>query len=409
MRVLHLALKDLLQIVRDRRSAIFLLAMPIVMTLFMGWMLGMGKETDPRLPVAVVDLDGGPAGTHFRALLNLSPVVRPDPSVADAAAARVAVRKGTLAGLVVIPAGTSEALAAGRTPRLTLVFDRESTAGHAAKGAVQAVTTRLLGAAEAARLAVEAVDEAGRPPEAVAAVNAPAGAREAAFYAAFDDAARRWGRTPWAVRAAPVGAAANAGEDFGFVRASPGMTVMFAIFGLMTSAMILVSERRSRALARLTALGAGRGELLFGHLVAMTVVVLVQVAVLMAFGQAALGVDYLRAPGAVAVVAVALALWVASLGLLIGALARSEEQVSVLSMVAMFFFAGIGGAMFPVETASGLFAAVGRATPAGLAMAGFNDVLLRGQGLAEVWPFAVGVLLWAAAFLFVAARRLKVT
>ncbi len=40
MRVLAIALKDLLQVVRDRKSAIFLVLMPIVFTLFFGFAFG---------------------------------------------------------------------------------------------------------------------------------------------------------------------------------------------------------------------------------------------------------------------------------------------------------------------------------------------------------------------------------
>ena len=48
-------------------------------------------------------------------------------------------------------------------------------------------------------------------------------------------------------------------------------------------------------------------------------------------------------------VAKAALLGVAALGLLIGALARSEEQAIIFSLVPMFILAGLGGAWVPVE------------------------------------------------------------
>jgi hypothetical protein len=61
MRVLDITLKDLTQIVRDWRAATFLLAMPIAFTLMFGFMFGgfSAGETDPRIPVAFLDPDGG--------------------------------------------------------------------------------------------------------------------------------------------------------------------------------------------------------------------------------------------------------------------------------------------------------------------------------------------------------------
>lgn len=51
MRILSIALKDLQQITRDKRSLLFLIAMPIVFTLFMGFAYGSGTSTaaDERL------------------------------------------------------------------------------------------------------------------------------------------------------------------------------------------------------------------------------------------------------------------------------------------------------------------------------------------------------------------------
>ena len=58
MRVIDLALKDLLQIVRDWKSALFLVIMPIIFTFFFGLIYGgIGGEGDPRLPVGFVHHD----------------------------------------------------------------------------------------------------------------------------------------------------------------------------------------------------------------------------------------------------------------------------------------------------------------------------------------------------------------
>src|SRR5918912_2633693 len=56
MRAIDLALKDLLQIARDRKSALFLVLMPIAFTLFFGFALS-GLNSDPRLPVGWANLD----------------------------------------------------------------------------------------------------------------------------------------------------------------------------------------------------------------------------------------------------------------------------------------------------------------------------------------------------------------
>jgi len=103
----------------------------------------------------------------------------------------------------------------------------------------------------------------------------------------------------------------------------------------------------------------------------------------------------------------ALALWSSSLGLLIAALARTEQQVVMYSMIAMFLFSALGGAWFPLDVAGGAFARIGRLTPAAWAMEGFQNILMRGQGLAGVLRPAGLLAACGAAFFALAIWRFR--
>ncbi len=57
-RIFDITLKDLMQILRDRKTFLFLLIMPIGFTLLFGLAFGgSGKTTDSRLPVGYLDRD----------------------------------------------------------------------------------------------------------------------------------------------------------------------------------------------------------------------------------------------------------------------------------------------------------------------------------------------------------------
>jgi ABC-2 type transport system permease protein len=187
-----------------------------------------------------------------------------------------------------------------------------------------------------------------------------------------------------------------------FAQSSPGMLVMFAIFGLTASAMVLVLKRKTRTLQRLLTITIQRAEIIGGHLLAMFGPVFVQGLLLIVCGQLVLGVDYAREPLAVLA---ALALWVASLGLFIGAAAKGEDQVVLF---AMFIFSALGGAWFPLETAGQAFATVGRLTPSAWAMTGFQNILIRGLNFNSALVPAGVMLAYAAAFFGLAVWRFKV-
>jgi hypothetical protein len=53
---------------------------------------------------------------------------------------------------------------------------------------------------------------------------------------------------------------------------------------------------------------------------------------------------------------------------LTSAVSRKEDQVITLSLIAMFIFAALGGAWFPLEVAGKTFAAVGHIMPTAWAM-----------------------------------------
>ncbi len=386
MRWLAIMAKDLSQAARDWKTALFLLFMPLIFTVFFG-IAAVGAPPDPRLRIGWIDRDAGEASAALRSQLAAQVgVLLSGLDASRQQAAEDDVRRGTLAAAVEVPAGFGGSIL-GATPgapmQVGVVADSATPEGRAAVETVRAAVGSVLGSAAAAHLAA-----------------AHGGRLESAFAAAL----LSWNRPRVAVESRVAGSLALAS---GFTQASPGMIVQFAIFGLITSAMIVVVERRSGAMRRLLTTSASPATIVGGHFAAMLLIVLAQEAILVACGQLAFGVDYMRSAGASALVLVALGTWAASLGLLIGALARKEQQVVGFSLAAMFIFAALGGAWFPLDTAGSTFARVGHLLPSAWAMTGLQNVVLRGQGISSVL-LPVGVLFaWAAGFFALAAWRFR--
>jgi len=416
MRVIDLALKDLLQIVRDWKTALFMVVMPIVFTLFFGFVSGgTGAEDDPRLPVGFVDHDqGGTLSSNLHNLLEASDAIRPVVLEGEEIEqAGELVRDETLAAVVIVPAGFGEralsgsGAAAGEEPELTVIADQTSRASHMAGNAVQAAVMRLMGATQMAQISAQTFEATFEGTEGFES--------EAARQAYLDEtlglASEAWRQPPLTVVVEQTEGTAAEGEEQEspnpFAQSSPGMIVMFVVLGLMTSAMVLVLERQSRALQRLLTTPITRVEVIGGHVLAMFIVVFVQQALLVAVGQLAFGVDYMREPLGTLLMMVTLALWAASLGLLIGALAKVEDQVITWSLIAMFVFSAMGGAWFPLEFTGQTFSTIGHLTPTAWAMDGFQNIVMRGLGLESVLLPAGILLAYAVVFFGLAVWRFK--
>jgi ABC-2 type transport system permease protein len=390
MRWWHLLAKDLLQMAKDWKSAIFLLAMPLAFTLFFGFVTGRDARAAP-VRIGWLDRDlrtrEQATGAALRDLAASAPGVQLV-ELAGREEAAAQVRGGKLAAAAVVPAGFAEAAWTDQPLPLAIIAASYEPDARAGADRLRSAATRLLGAVQAARLALAPGEAADRA------------ARERALGRALAE----WQRPRVSLVSETY---LPAGRMTGFQQSSPGMIVQFAIYSLISSAMILVMERKSRAMQRLLTTSASRASIIAGHLGAMFLVIWVQEAALVACGQLAFGVNYLRAPGATLLMMSALALWSASLGLLVASLARNEQQVVMYSMLAMFLFSALGGAWFPLDVAGGGFARVGRLTPGAWAMDAFRGILLRGHDLAAVLAPAGLLAACAAAFFGLALWRFR--
>jgi len=406
---------------RDRLSLVFLLVMPVFFTVFMGFAFRF-QEADPGLPVAIV-VDGvavgsvgapvggaevggvpvsgsDPVAALLVALVEDSPALRVAHAGEAPAALEKAVGANEVAAAITVPEGYGAALLDGRgAPPLDVVLSADASMAGTVQAALAGVTGRLIAIVGAARLST--AERAARSPFADAA------AEQAWQAEALAQAAAAWEDPPVVVLEAAAGAGAQRAVPSGFLQSSPGMMVQFAVFGLITTATVFHLERSSGTLRRMLTMPVARASIIGGHLLALCSVSFVQLVILAAFGQVALAVPYARAPAASLVMIVALALVTGCLGLVIGAFARSEDQVLTFSLVAMFVLASLGGAWFPLEGTGPAFARLAHLTPMAWAMDGLQNVILRGQGLRSVL-LPAGVLVgWAAAFYALAVVRLR--
>ncbi len=392
-RIFDIAQKDLLQILRDRKTFLFLLIMPIAFTFLFGFAFGgfSKAETDPRLPVAIIDEDGGELSLKLIGLLEKSEVIAvtqdADNTLPDY---EKLLSKGDLAGIIVIPAGYSASILEGNLPRLSLAVDLAQAAGTTVQAEVLAAASRLASAVQTALLVGQATSSAFEP--------------------AFEQALAAWDNPP--VRIETASALVETEEKpnqqvMSLAHTSPGMILQFAIAGLLTCATVIVNERKTRSLQRLLTTATRRWHILLGHYLAIFTLLFAQFLVLMLFGQLFLKVDYFRIPDGSLLIAVTSSLCIAAMGLLIGVLARSEEQAIAFALIPMFIFAGLGGAWTPLEYTSATFQAIGHVTPVAWAMDGFKNITVRLLGFESALLPSAALAGYALLFFLLAAWRFQ--
>jgi ABC-2 type transport system permease protein len=395
IRILDIAFKDLLQLSRDFKTFMFLLIMPVLFTFLFGFAFGGfgGGSSDSRLPVGYLSQDRHWATDSLHDLLSKSEMIRLEEGpFRSASELDQLVADGDLAAAVIVPEGYGRALLKGKEARLIVITDPNSSAWTTVEAELLSIASRL--------------DNAVR----TASVIENTGLQEIDFHYTFKQSLSAWDEPPIAIQETTSQALQSSKNGNGaMTHTAPGMMLQFAIAGLLTAAQIIVAERKSLTLQRLLTTSTRRFHILVGHYLAILLMIFVQFMILIAFAQLVLKVDYLRVPAGSLLVALCAALCIAALGLLIGILAKSEEQAIIFSLIPMFVFAGLGGAWVPLEVTGPAFQAVGHLSPVAWGMDGFENIIARGLGFGSVLLPAAALLGYAALFFVLATWRFRNT
>jgi len=393
MSILNLAQKDLMQMLRDRKSFLFLLIMPIAFTIMFGFAFSgaASGNKDSRLPVGLVNLDSGSGlSQDLVSSLEGSTVVRLE--TGNEADLQKQLTEKKLSAVLLIPSGFADSLAGSSPKTLTVWADTASTDGYSAKNEIDVYASRLGNAVKTAK------------------VLAPQGGT--AFETILQDSMKSWQTPPVSISedvAAPAASETGtmSAQESAFAHSSPGMILQFAVAGLLTCAQVIVNERKNRCLQRLLTTATSRVQILLGHFLAIFTILFMQFLILILFGDLVLKLNYLSQPLATLVIAVTGALCIAALGLLIGVLAKSEEQAISFSLILMFVLSGLGGAWVPLEVTGKTFQAIGHITPVAWAMDGFENILSRGLGLQAAWLPALALMGYAVLFFTLAGWKFR--
>jgi ABC-2 type transport system permease protein len=394
IRIFDIAQNDLRQLLRDRKTFMFLLLMPILFTVMFGYAFGAfnsGGASDSRLPVGYLDQDNSRISHQLHDLLAASKVIRLDQDQAHTTAnLEQSVSDKKIAAAIIVPIDYGRTSLTGKHARLTLIADTSTTAATTVQADVLAAANRLDSAVSMALSA-----------EQIAGDSVP-------FKQTFEKSLAAWEKPPIAIAATTSVAVQKVQaetQNTVLANTAPGMMLQFAIAGLLTAAQIIVVERKSYSLQRLLTTATRRIHILLGHYLAIFILIFSQFLLLILFESMVFKVGYLRMPAATLLVAVSAALCIAGLGLLIGILARSEEQAVIFSLIPMFILAGLGGAWVSLEVTGAAFQAIGHLSPIAWALDGFKNVIVRGLGVESVLLPAAALIGYAILFFGLATWR----
>jgi ABC-2 type transport system permease protein len=367
---LVIAAKDLRQKLRDRSVLFMAVAAPLGLAFLFSTMIP-SQETF-HATYAVVDLDGGRvarglvegplAGLAEADVATLVPTATEED-------ARAAVGAGNVDAAIVVPAGFTENVEAGRPARLLVIGGPSALPAEVARSVLGRFGSQLTAVQVAV---VTAMAASGTTPD-------PALAAELATAALAAPAPIEVGADETADRVAPATT---------FYGAS--MAALFVFFAAQFGVLGLLAERRNGTLARMLAAPIAPATILLGKVIVSLVVATISMGVVVVATALLLGAAW-GDPLAVAALLVATALAATGIAVLVVGFAKTEDQASGFIAVVALTLAVFGGSFFPMSQAPEGMAALSVVTPHAWFLRGIND-LAAGGGILVVAP-SLAVLL----------------
>jgi ABC-2 type transport system permease protein len=357
--LLALTLANIKSYVRDRAALFWTLAFPLVFIVMFGLIFQSGGS---RLTLAVSSQDPSPAAESFIASLDDQAGV--EVKRMDEDEARRLMTRGDVDGVVIIPAGYGEALAA-------------ASAGTGAPADLRIVTDasrpQLAGSVfQAVGNVLGVVNLGGKPPLVIP--------------------------KPETVQTENLNAISY------FVPSMLGLSVMqVGIF----AAIPLVGDREKLILKRLAATPLRRWQLVGSNVLMRLLIAIAQTVIIVAVGSIFFGVDIVGSMVMTFGFVLLGALTFLSLGYVIASFASTEDAANGMTSIIQFPMMFLSGSFFQINQMPEFLQGIARIIPLTYLSDALRQVMVGGAAFAPLWVCAAVLLAWLVGCFGIAAFKFR--
>jgi ABC-2 type transport system permease protein len=363
-RTRHLIKKEFLQIRRDRPMMALLFLVPIVQLL----LLGYAVSADVRaVKLAVCDRDGSGLSRGIVDRFRNSDTFRLRVESADEAEMGRALDAGRAQAALIIPAGFSSDVAAGRPTGIQILLDgQDSNTSTIALGYSQGI-----------------LEEVAR------------------------DLAAAGGASVRRTLVPDIRIRFN--EDLKMTHYMiPGIVVfLLLMLTSLVSAMGLVREKEIGTFEQLLVSPLRKHEILIGKIVPYSVIGFLELILAVTFARLWYGIPIAGNLGWFGLNIVIFLFTTLGIGLLVSSSAATQQQAMFLTMFLLFFFLIMSGFMFPIENMPWIMRKLSYLDPMRYMLTCTRETFIKGAGPRELYPQTLALTLFGGVIFSFAVWRFQ--
>ncbi|MFC2024517.1 ABC transporter permease [Chloroflexota bacterium] len=332
MKFWEIGRRNLKELYRDPIALGFLLGMPIAFILIFS--LALGNQTAEPATLGIVDEDQSQISQAFIDILDDIPVLEIESTYEDPAQAKEALNNGELPAYLIIPGGFSRVMTVNQPTNLILVYDE----------ADPILPQRLIPVIREVSLGFLNI---------TTPVNIELVQQESQIANPYIN---------WFI---------------------PGMAVYGLMILIPTVAGIMVRDRMRGFLQRLLTMPARPSDFIFGYTIPFIPVIIISTAVYLGVG-ALMGLSIIGNFGLAYLILFITGICCMGIGMIVGTMARSEEQATGIPWIFIVPLAMISGAWFEVEQMPAAVTRVAEVFPFLHAMNASRYVINGGMSLGSI-------------------------
>lgn len=394
MRVIDIALKDLLIILKDKKALAMIVLMPIALIFVLGMGLSSAFKSDgggiKQFDVALVDKDGGEEAKQFKDFLNINEIkklvnvkeMNYDEAIENG-------KKGKVPAVIVLPEGYSKAIRDGKEIKIHVLEDPGSSLkSNIVKSIVKSYSDMASSISVASPKAAEAVFSAYNFHERIDYTKILSVVNE---------------NTSSNFRQENV-------EGRKIVSAmqyySAAMLVMYVLFIALLGTSSIIEEREQKTLLRLMGTTISKRSIITGKLLGLFVICVLDVSVLIVFTKYVFNADWGNSISGIILLSGALLFAACGLAMLIASLFKTTKSVQAVSSPLVMVMSFLGGSMYPIYEMPDAMQTAAKIVPNNWGLKGYISLML-GNGVDSIITNVLVLLAFGLVMLAIGIFKLR--